>query len=269
MPVWPPIVTTSVDVWEGFRREKVTFSLDGELVDAYLALPKKHAPPFACIIGMHGFTGSKGEWFDIDLYTKGGNLVKELLDVGYAVFSADGVLHGERHQRLFPGFVKDTPVGYATYSAYLRERFTRVFDGTLEEYDSHIRYLLSRPEIAGESMAVMGYSLGGHWAYGLLHRCANIRAIATMVYYPNEKIVPFLAQRPDRRDICRVPKLMLFATNDDYQKDLTPIQAFLDTHRHHNIDALYFDSDHSLPADYVAPMVDWFIRRFPPRADGT
>ena len=263
-----PIVTRRVDSWEGFLREKVTFSFDGELVDTYLALPhslpRRQTPPFPCIIGMHGFTGSKGEWFDMDLYTKGGNLVKRLLSEGYAIFSADGVLHGERHQRLFPGSVKDTEVGYRTYREYLQARFDRVFYSTLAEYDFHIRYLLGRPEIASDRMAVMGYSLGGHWAYGLLHRCEHIRAIATMVYYPNEKIEPFLVPRGAGMDICLVPKLMLFATNDDYQEDLTPIREFLDANRHHGIDTLYFDSDHSLPVDYVTPVVAWFTRRFPP-----
>jgi len=41
------------------------------------------------IIALHGFSSHKEEWLELDGYTKGGNLVKALADMGYAVVAVD------------------------------------------------------------------------------------------------------------------------------------------------------------------------------------
>ena len=61
-------------------REKIVFrGAQGYLVPAYLQLPPAAPAPHACVLLLHGWSGSKENWWQDDNYISGGNLRKACL----------------------------------------------------------------------------------------------------------------------------------------------------------------------------------------------
>jgi hypothetical protein len=82
---------------EKLEREKVVFrGAMGFLVPGYLQFPPERIGPVPCVLLLHGWSGSKQDWWIDDNYIKGGNVRKALLESGYAVFALDAQCHGDR-----------------------------------------------------------------------------------------------------------------------------------------------------------------------------
>src|SRR5262245_26021009 len=82
---------------DGMPREKIVFrSVQGFLVPAYLQLPSTADGPVACVLLLHGWSGSKEAWYQDDNYIHGGNVRKALLAAGVAVMALDAQCHGDR-----------------------------------------------------------------------------------------------------------------------------------------------------------------------------
>jgi dienelactone hydrolase len=94
-----PLEARVVDLQEtatGARRKVVFRSARGFLVPGYLELPKAGGPPYPCVLLLHGWSGSKDNWWEDGNYISGGEARTALLARGYAVFALDAQGHGDR-----------------------------------------------------------------------------------------------------------------------------------------------------------------------------
>lgn len=82
---------------DDFVREKVVFrGVQGFLVPGYLQLPPTGDGPHPCVLLLHGWSGSKEDWWRDGNYISGGNVRRALLAAGFAVLALDAQCHGDR-----------------------------------------------------------------------------------------------------------------------------------------------------------------------------
>jgi cephalosporin-C deacetylase-like acetyl esterase len=94
-----PLEASVVERTDGdeYVREKIVFRGPRDSrVPGYLAIPKKGASPYPCVLQLHGIGSSKESWWSDESFSSGGKLTKELLNAGFAVLSLDAEYHGER-----------------------------------------------------------------------------------------------------------------------------------------------------------------------------
>lgn len=78
-------------------RQKIVFrGAQGFLVPGQIEFPKSGSKPFPLVLLLHGWSGSKEDWWKDDNYVYGGLTRKALLEAGYAVLALDAATHGER-----------------------------------------------------------------------------------------------------------------------------------------------------------------------------
>ena len=131
-----------------FKREfdtchqyKVTFtSANDQTVPALLCLPKTTAPPFPCIILLHGLGQNKGLIDDIH---------PRFMNSGYAMICIDSQYRGERER---PGKHFISPNMFET-----RQTFAQ----TVVDARRTVDYLLTRNDIEPEKIVLLGASMGG------------------------------------------------------------------------------------------------------------
>lgn len=128
-------------------------SVREQRVSAYLAIPKKKkSEKMPVIVLMHGwnlFWGKNEDWV-LDW-------ISVLTEQGYAVLAPDHFLFGER--KIEGGFDEDKKWG----SYYYRDWMTQ----SVVDLRRGIDYLLTRPDIDPDRIAVLGGSLGG-WVGSIL-----------------------------------------------------------------------------------------------------
>jgi pimeloyl-ACP methyl ester carboxylesterase len=111
--------------------EPVSFAYDGKIVHAYLALPKSPRP-VAVALAIGGLDSYKEYWCE-----RAGHFLK----IGIGVLCLD-----------MPG-TGEAPI--------------KIDVGAERMYSAAIDYLLTRPEVDGKRLAVIGASWGGYWAAAL------------------------------------------------------------------------------------------------------
>lgn len=239
-------------------REKIVFrGVQGFLVPAYFQLPADRKAPFPCVLLLHGWSGSKENWWDDDNYISGGKVRKALLAAGFAVFALDAQCHGDRiAQNDF------APVNhYSDPKAIVPGRkgyFSQpdIYMQTVRDYRRAIDYLETRPEIDSKRIGVVGYSMGGHQTFLLTGVEPRIKA-AVAVSAPAEKskwspVAPqnFIDGIGDR------PFLTIIGRSDELCS-LGHAQALQKMIKSPTKDQVLFDAGHKLPPDYVPHAVGW------------
>jgi len=128
-------------------------SVREQRVPAYLAIPKeKEIEKLPVVILMHGwnlFWGKNEDWIQ--------DWIPLLTEQGYAVLAPDHFLYGER--KVEGGFDQNSNRGPYYYRDWMCQ--------TVVDLRRGIDYLLSRPDIDPERIAVFGGSLGG-WIGSIL-----------------------------------------------------------------------------------------------------
>jgi len=252
---------------DGYVREKIVFrGAQGFLVPAYLQLPTTGEAPFACVLLLHGWSGSKENWWQDDNYISGGNARQALLDAGYAVFALDAQCHGDRiAQNDFAPVnhytEKDGPPdqrkGYFT--------LPEIYIQTTRDYRRAIDYLETRADIDAKRIAAWGYSMGGHQTYLLTGVEPRLRAsVACAAPSIREKWSP-VAPQNFLRTFGERPFLELMGRSDP----LCPLDQALGRFALLNDPAkqqILFDSGHKMPVEHVARGVEWLKARFPANA---
>jgi pimeloyl-ACP methyl ester carboxylesterase len=89
--------------WQGHTELAFAIAARGRAaIPALLLMPRGGEGPLPVVLAMHGLTGRKDEWIEVDGYSKGGNVSLALLSRGYAVLAIDLPLHGERTEAANP-----------------------------------------------------------------------------------------------------------------------------------------------------------------------
>ena len=172
------------DLW----REKVVFrGVQGFLVPGYLQLPPGGTAPYACVLLLHGWSGSKDHWWQDGNYISGGNARQALLAAGFAVLVLDAQCHGDRiaqndfapvNHYVDESAPKNSRKGYFTLSD--------IYVQTTRDYRRAIDYLATRPEIDNTRIGVLGYSMGGTQTFLLTGVEPRVKA-AVAVAAPAER----------------------------------------------------------------------------------
>ena len=239
-------------------REKIVFrGAQGFLVPGYLQFPPSGAGPYPCVLLLHGWSGSKEDWWRDGNYVSGGNLRKALLAAGFAVLALDAQCHGDRiAQNDF------APVNhYVDESAGPNQRkgyFTLpdIYIQTTRDYRRAVDYLETRPDVDKARIGVIGYSMGGTQTFLLTGVEPRIKA-AVAVATPAEKSKwSPVAPQNFVRGIGQRPFLTIIGRADP----LCPLEIAqaLQLLIESNVkDQVLFEAGHKLPADYVGHAVGW------------
>ncbi len=156
-------------------------SVREQRVPAYLAIPKeKETEKLPVVILMHGwnlFWGKNEDWVQ--------DWIPLLTEQGYAVLAPDHFLYGER--KIEGGFDQGSNRGPYYYRDWMCQ--------TVVDLRRGIDYLLSRPDIDPERIAVFGGSLGG-WIGSIL-TAVEPRIKASILIVPATEFI--MAQTPPGR----------------------------------------------------------------------
>jgi pimeloyl-ACP methyl ester carboxylesterase len=158
-----PLEARVVDLQEtatSVRRRVVFRSARGFLVPGYLELPKVGEPPYPCVLLLHGWSGSKDNWWEDGNYISGGEARKALLAKGYAVFALDAQGHGDRiAENDYQVVNLYNEPGAPPRKNYFTLR--EVIVQTVVDCRRAVDYLATRSDIDIGRTGVFGYSLGG------------------------------------------------------------------------------------------------------------
>jgi dienelactone hydrolase len=239
-------------------REKIVFrGAQGFLVPGYLQFPPTGERPLACVLLLHGWSGSKDNWWQDGNYISGGNARKALLAEGFAVLALDAQCHGDRiaqndfapvNHYVEPSAAGNPRKGYFT--------LVDIYIQTTRDYRRAIDYLESRPEIDKARIGVMGYSMGGTQTFlltGVEPRVKTAVAVATPA--EKSKWSP-VAPQNFVRAIGQRPLLTIIGQSDELcpLEHAKALQEMIETPARQQI---LFDAGHKLPADYVPRAVEW------------
>ena len=248
-------VVERIDV-EGVPREKIVFrGVQGFYVPGYLQLPPHARQPVPCVLLLHGWSGSKQQYWTDNNYISGGNVRRALLKEGLAVFALDAQCHGDRiSQNEFAPVNASGPLGAPPRKGYFTQR--EIYVQTTLDYRRGLDYLKSRPEIDSQRIGMLGYSMGGTQTF-LLMACeprikAAVACAAPKDLTPNSLIAP----RNVARGIGSRPFLMIMGRNDE----MCPVEEA--EHVFHEIDnphakLEFFDGTHRINRAFVPHAVAW------------
>ena len=239
-------------------REKIVFrGAQGFLVPGYLQVPEAATKPLPCVLLLHGWSGSKENWWQDGNYVSGGNLRRALLAAGFAVFALDAQCHGDRiSQNDFApvNHFADPSSGDPPRKGYFT--LPEIYVQTTRDYRRAIDYLATRGEIDRERIGMIGYSMGGTQTFALTGVEPRVKA-AVAVAAPAErsKYSP-VAPQNFVRAIGPRPLLTIIGRSDDLcpLAHAVALQALLTGPAK---DQVLFDAGHKLPPDYVPHAVDW------------
>jgi dienelactone hydrolase len=243
---------------DGVTREKIVFrGAQGFLVPAYVQIPTGGAAPYPCVLLLHGWSGSKDNWWQDGNYVSGGNLRKALLAAGFAVLALDAQCHGDRiAQNDFAPvnhYVEES-AGAGARRGYFTQN--EIYVQTTRDYRRAIDYLVARGDVDKARIGVVGYSMGGTQAFLLTGVEPRIKA-AVAVATPAEKSKwSPIAPQNFVRAIGRRPILTIIGRTDS----LCPLEharALQSLIEGPTKDQVLFDAGHKLPADYVPHAVAW------------
>ncbi|MFH1740273.1 MAG: alpha/beta fold hydrolase [bacterium] len=240
------------------NREKVVFrGVRGFLAPGYLEIPKEGASPFPCVLLLHGWSGSKTNWWEDDNYISGGNARKALLEAGYAVFALDAQTHGDRIAEIDYALVNNyTGPGSDERKNYFT--LPEIYVQTTTDYRRGIDYLETRPEIDTSRLGILGYSMGGTQSFLLTAVEPRIKVtVGCVVPSMADKFYP-VAPKNYVRGIAGRPFLMLMGRTDT-MCSVEHAQQLHDLIPGENKKLIFYDSGHRLTKEYVTDAVQWIV----------
>lgn len=232
-----------------FSFEKIIFDSfhDGK-VSGLLALPAAGEAPYPVVLLLHGMGGGKKQWLG-DAFTHGGALSTGLLRQGYAVLALDAQYHGDR--AVYNDYLD---VGTMVFEKGWGVRYANLLSQSVVDYRRAIDYLSSRSEIDTSRVGLLGYSMGGHMAFILGAVEERIQATVACV-------VPHMAGMPMAAsafagDMGADPLLMLMGREDRFYT-VEQATALFDEVPGDQKTIRFYESGHSLPAEYTTHAVEW------------
>ncbi len=247
--------TKETKTFDGYTREKFYFTGVNERVGAYLATPTQGTKPFPVVLLIDGMGGSKERWFLSDNWPNGQKTVDALIAKGFAVFTIDAAMHGERFKEdgLFP-----KPLSLRKEN--LMHTVRDLIKLTVQDYMRGIDFLETRDDIDTNKVGVYGLSMGGEVAFILtgLEKRIKVAVTGVAVVYGNENSITNAYNFAPR--ITNKPFLMLMGDNDGYYTPEMATQLFSSIGGDQN-QLIIFEGRHKIPLSFVPTVADWFEKK--------
>jgi len=241
------------------RRKVVFRSARRFLVPGYLEFPKKVEPPYRCVVLMHGWSGSKENWWEKGNYISGGEAREALLDKGYAVFALDAQGHGDRIAENDYHVVNL----YNEPGAPVRRNYftlREVLAQTVVDYRRGLDYLATRNDIDMQRIGLLGYSMGGFHAFALTAMEPRIKLAVGCVVPVSWSHDLVLAPANYARGIGDRPFCMLMGREDKMRNE-TQARELYQLIEGRNTKLLFYKAGHKLPVSYVRDAVAFIASR--------
>ncbi len=209
-------------------------------------MPKKIDELHSIVLCFHGMSSSKKEWAEINGYTKGGNLVDELVKLGYGFITFDSEWHGEHF---------DDSIDLNS-DLDDDDKFMHYANQTIEFSNSILDYIKENPNLSDKKLATASYSLGSVCSTLLMNKKANFDFALSMVPETFEGDDIEFAPYNNMDNLKDLDWLFILASKDEYV-EYKSYQWFMD---HIDIDkkkSVSFESGHALPVDYVGEVKSW------------
>ena len=242
---------------ENTLRQKIVFrGAQGFLVPGYLELPKKGSKPYALVLLLHGWSGSKEGWYEDGNIMNGGEMRKALLDEGYAVLALDAATHGERgneidYQDVNPFEDPKAPPQRNFFT------FAEITVQTVKDYRRALDYMAQREEIAMSRVGLVGYSMGGMDSFFLLSVEPRIRVAVACVPPLVRESYGATAPIDYTWGIGATPFLMLMGKKDDMYDPAKVEASYHQYIEGPNTRLIWYDQNHKLTRAYVPDALAW------------
>lgn len=236
--------------WQSHRLLKLAaFNESREAIPFLTLLPAQASEPFPCLIALHGYTSSKEEWFEMDAYTKGGNLVKLLADNGVAIIAPDLYGHGENQT--------SPSLDYDTLANQAWEEF---FHGSRTLITTILNDYVKSETFDQKRIGFLSYSMGGLFGFWLANRGVNFKAMVMCAPPVDRTEADEYAPYNNLHHLQSVPLLHLVGEQDEYTS-LEDSQWLFQQLPMADKRFVSFASGHSLPLDYVPIAAEWIKQR--------
>lgn len=236
-----------------YVREKIVFrGTRNSRVPGYLAIPKYADGPYPCVLLLHGISSSKESWWEDDSFTYGGQLTKQLLDLGFAVLTLDAEYHGER---LNNNDFESPDVFIFQKGWFLRARDMIV--KSVIEYRRAIDYLFTRDDINTSKIGMIGYSMGGMMTFSMSAVDSRIKASVACVTPILKEQNSAMAVHNFAPYIIKQPFLMLMGKEDTRNYTMDEAQQIHDLITNNTKELIFYDSGHKLPYDWINKATEW------------
>jgi dienelactone hydrolase len=237
-------------------REKIVFrGAQGFYVPGYLQLPPQAKGPVACVLLLHGWSGSKANFWADNNYVSGGNVRRALLKEGLAVFALDAQCHGDRiSQNEFAPVNPSGPPGVPPRKGYFTQR--EIYVQTTIDYRRAIDYLKGRAEIDSARIGALGYSMGGTQTFLLTAVEPRIKAAVACATPADLAPDSLIAPRRFAPAIGARPFLMVMGRRDEL---CTPEEAEQVFRRIGSPQARlsFYDGTHKIGPAFVPEAAGW------------
>lgn len=238
-------------------RQKIVFrGAQGFLVPGYLEFPKNGQKPYPLVLLLHGWSGSKENWYEDENFISGGVMRKAALDAKYAVLALDAATHGERSNEIDYQHVNpfDDPKAPPRRNYFT---FAEITVQTVKDYRRALDYMAQREEVDMNRIGLVGYSMGGMDAFYLLSVEPRIKcAVACVPPLLSSGYGP-TAPVDYTWGIGRKPLLLLMGRQDEMY-DAAKVEAsyhqYIETP---HTKLIWYDQGHKLTPVYVPDALAW------------
>ena len=242
---------------EDAPRQKIVFrGAQGFLVPGYLEFPKSDRKPCPLVMLLHGWSGSKEDWYKDDNIISGGVMRKALLNAGYAILALDAATHGERSNEIDYQHVNafDDPKAPARRNYFT---FAEISIQTVKDYRRALDFMAERGEVDMGRIGLVGYSMGGMDSFYLLSVEPRIRVAVACVppllsagYGPASPI-------DYSWGIGKTPFLMLMGRKDEMGEPARVEASYRQYLERPTTRLIWYEQGHKLTAIYVPDALAW------------
>jgi dienelactone hydrolase len=236
-------------------REKIVFrGAQGFLVPGFIEVPKKAPKPAPLVLLLHGWSGSKQNWWEEKNIVSGSEMRKALLDAGYAVLALDAATHGERSNEIDYMHVNafEDPKAPPKHNYFTYDEITTQ---TVKDYRRALDYAATRGDIDMNRIGLVGYSMGGMHSFVLLSAEPRLKmAVACVPPLANGSATSPIDYSWGIGD---KPYLMLMGKKDELGDPGKVEASYHQYIEGPNNKLIWYDQGHKLTEIYVPDALDW------------
>ncbi|GMU92593.1 MAG: hypothetical protein AMXMBFR4_16510 [Candidatus Hydrogenedentota bacterium] len=244
---------------DGFRQKFVFRGAQGFLVPGYVELPAKAPRPTPLVLLLHGWSGSKENWYEDDTYVYGGLMRKALLGKGFAIAAIDAAAHGERSNEIDYQHVNpfEDPSAPARKNYFT---FAEIAIQTTKDYRRLLDYLAGRGDIDMDRVGIVGYSMGGMDSFYLMAVEPRIKTVVACV-------PPLAAESYDPASpidytwgVKGKPLLLIMGIQDDMYDRGKVDASYREYIESARSKLVWYDDGHRLSKKYVKEAAKWIVK---------